>query len=170
MLPRCVCVWALLLYNEERRVKCRIAFQCALETSRLKRQQCLCVKVIDILSVCSPSAPPPLSSRFLVLSSPCSLLICAGFSPLIISSQTPLLVTCVSKSVSPVLCCSWFLLTRRRQILRWRWCPQWKRRPSLHPLLRPSHPHLQKGPGASGTPGRPPSSKPCTLTHVTSCT
>lgn len=80
-----VCVWALLLYNEERRVKCRIAFPCALETSRLKRQQCLCVKVIDILSVFSPSVPPaPVFSSSRLP----ALLICASFSR-------------VSKSVSP---------------------------------------------------------------------
>lgn len=54
---------------------------------------------------------------------------------------------------------SWYLQTLRQQSLQWRWSPLWKRLPSLRPLLRPSHPHLQRGPGASGTPDRPPSSK-----------
>lgn len=53
----CVCVWAFLLYNEERRVKCRIVFQDAPWDVHLKRLQCLCVKVIDIL----PVSPAPLS-------------------------------------------------------------------------------------------------------------
>lgn len=54
---------------------------------------------------------------------------------------------------------SWCPQTLQQQSLRWQWSPLWKRQPSLRPLLRPSHRHLQRGPGASGTPDHPPSSK-----------
>lgn len=124
--------------------------------------------------------PPPSfsfhSSRFLTHSSPYPLSICTTFVPISLHSTD--FVSFFFHSFSLILSLnlrffppffSWYLQTLQQQSLRLRWSPLWKRQPSLRPLLRPSHLHLQRGLGASETPDHPPSSKQSTLTHLIYC-
>lgn len=149
----------------------------------MKRVQCLCVKVIDILPtfLLIPSSYSSFhSSQFLTLfSSPLSLSISTTISPN--STDGVFFPTCLhllsllnlwrARSQSFFVCwvscwyCffllsfSWCPQTLLQQSLQWQWFLLWKRRPSLHPLLHPYHHHLQRGQGALGTPDHPPSSK-----------